>query len=244
MNKEYMIIDDTVIVEDENREKRIMENSSNLEEILIQENIVETIENKLKEIEKLEKIDNDARKYNKRWYIPIIVIVLSVNISLLLMNSIFFNSILLTEKIGISLYCLLNFLSFYFGGMLSLIQYKSYKKSKKRLQGYVNEKENLELILKEIQENLMTLKNSLKQTSIDKKIETKKVDDKEEISQLLSYGSLYYDCGYNEDKYTKYYQKGILDKKLLGRYTEYGVELIEDYLEDKQTKGKTRVLKK
>jgi len=55
---------------------------------------------------------------------------------------------------------------------------------------------------------------------------------------------LYYDCGYNEDKYTKYYQKGILDKKLLGRYTEYGVELIENYLEDKQTKGKTRVLKK
>lgn len=90
----------------------------------------------------------------------------------------------------------------------------------------------------------MTLKNSLKQTSIDKKIETKKVDDKEEISQLLSYGSLYYDCGYNENKYIKYYQKGILNKKLLGRYTEYGVELIEDYLEDKQTKGKTRVLKK
>lgn len=244
MNKEYMIIDDTVIVEDENREKRIMENSSNLEEILIQENKEETIENRLKEIEELENIVNNEQKYNKKWYIPVIAITLAVNICFMLTNHLFCNGLLLTDKMGIGLYCLTNFLSITLGGMLSLTQYKSYKNSKKRLQGYVNEKENLELILKEIQENLMTLKNSLKQTSIDKKIETKKVDDKEEISQLLSYGSLYYDCGYNEDKYTKYYQKGILDKKLLGRYTEYGVELIEDYLEDKQTKGKTRVLKK
>ena len=44
MNKEYTYIDGKAIVEDENGSKRVVEYSEYLDEILVQENIIESME--------------------------------------------------------------------------------------------------------------------------------------------------------------------------------------------------------
>ena len=44
-----------------------------------------------------------------------------------------------------------------------------------------------------------------------------------------------YDCGYNEEKYQRYYEKGKLYKKLRKYYSEYDIELIEEYLKENES---------
>lgn len=47
MNKEYIYIDGKVIVEDENGNKNVMQYNDKIEEILIQENLMETMKKEL-----------------------------------------------------------------------------------------------------------------------------------------------------------------------------------------------------
>ena len=55
---------------------------------------------------------------------------------------------------------------------------------------------------------------------------------------------VYYGCGYNIDKYQKYLQNGKLERKLAKYYTEEEIELIKNYLEEKQKEeGYSRKLK-
>lgn len=63
MNKEYTYIDGKVIISYENGKKTPVDYYDNLDEILIQENLIETIENK---ILLLEKESNAYKKYNAK----------------------------------------------------------------------------------------------------------------------------------------------------------------------------------
>ena len=69
MNKECVYVDGKVIVEDENGNKRITEYSDNLEEILAQENLIETMENKIQELDK--ELGNT--KEDNKPYVPFVL---------------------------------------------------------------------------------------------------------------------------------------------------------------------------
>ena len=64
MNKEYTYLDGKVIVEDENGKKRVTEYSDKLDEILVQENLIEVMENKLSEVDK--KIQNNDERLKRK----------------------------------------------------------------------------------------------------------------------------------------------------------------------------------
>ena len=128
-------------------------------------------------------------------------------------------------------------------GMFTLSNYSNYKELKRKLKGLGGEK-------KELEENLVIERQKLNelQESKQNKVETeqfivKKVDDKAILEELKAYLRLYYDCGYNEDVYARYYMKGILHKKLRRYYAETGIEEIESYLEE-NTNVKKRMLEK
>ena len=42
-----------------------------------------------------------------------------------------------------------------------------------------------------------------------------------------------YDIGYNEKKYKKYYDKGILNDKLTKKYTDIGIKFVEKHFQEK-----------
>jgi hypothetical protein len=44
---------------------------------------------------------------------------------------------------------------------------------------------------------------------------------------------LYFDLGYNGEKYYKYYLQGKLDRKLDKYYNDTGIEIAKEYLEEK-----------
>jgi len=68
------------------------------------------------------------------------------------------------------------------------------------------------------------------------------INDSKQIRELYGHINLYHDCGYNGQKYYRYYQKhNKLPKKVENNYTEYGRELVKEYLEEK---GKTFVKKR
>lgn len=69
MNKEYTYIDGKVIISDENDNKTQSDYYDNLDEVLAQENLIETMEEKIQVLEKEIQL---YKKNNKIRYIPII----------------------------------------------------------------------------------------------------------------------------------------------------------------------------
>ena len=55
MNKEYTYINGKVIISDENGNKTQSEYYDNLDEVLVKENIIETMEDKIEELKKSSK---------------------------------------------------------------------------------------------------------------------------------------------------------------------------------------------
>ena len=88
---------------------------------------------------------------------------------------------------------------------------------------------------------IIKMENFAKRDNEDKEFRVVKVDDKKQLQTLKQYLNFYYDLGYNEEKYFKYYQQGKLDDKLRKRYNDTGVEAAKEYLEEK---GPTLVKRK
>ena len=119
--------------------------------------------------------------------------------------------------------------------------YDEYKKSIKNEKGINSEIKFLEKQIIKEKEHLESLKQEKTKNNEETDFRTVKVDDLEELKALRSNLSLYYDLGYNDKKYYKYYQKGQLDKKLSRYYNSTGINLANEYLEEK---GPQLVLKK
>lgn len=258
MNKEYTYLDGKVIVEDENGKKRVTEYSDKLDEILVQENLIEVMENRLSEVDKkIQDDDSRLKKDKKGIFSPLIqAIIMTAFIPLflkLLIGDIAsmplglpgsaFEAIFGNVSICAFITVVSGVLSTLLCGMFTLSNYSNYKELKRKLKGLGSEK-------KELEENLVIEIQKLNelQESKQNKVETeqfivKKVDDKEILEGLKAYLRLYYDCGYNEDVYARYYMNGTLHKKLRRYYTETGIEEIESYLEE-NTNIKKRMLEK
>lgn len=229
MNREYINIGNSFIVRDDNDNQRIIKSTNNIDEMLIQENVIELIEDKLINLENRNKILFNGIKEDKKWSkIYFIISVITFLITSLISNGLVSN--FATSKLVSSIVtCLLSFtitmLPFSIG-IQSLNSYKRYLKEKDGINSeltFLNKKLTIEKErLDELKREYQITKDSVKDISVIK-VDDRKIDD------INNECLLYYDCGINKDKYYKYLEMNILDKKLSKKYNLEEIEKVREY---------------
>lgn len=229
MNREYINIGDSFIVRDDNDNQRIIKSTNNIDEMLIQENVIELIEDKLINLENRNKILSNGIKEDKKWSkIYFVISIITFLVTSLISNGLV-NSFATSKLVSSIVTCLLSFtitmLPFSIG-IQSLNSYKRYLKEKDGINSeltFLNKKLTIEKErLDELKREYQITKDSVKDVSIIK------VDDKK-INDINNECLLYYDCGINKDKYYKYLEMNILDKKLSKKYNLEEIEKVKEY---------------
>ena len=249
MNKEYMYIDGKVVISDENGKQTLTEYSDNLDAILAQENVIETMENRILELEKDSQFyKKNSRKHYIPTELPITVLMATVGINLfsyfLSDTNPFITSVdtvfgVVNEAVLYSSLFAIIFIPI--GAIYEVRSYRQYKNEKRRKKGTNSELEFLQKQIIEEKQVLEDLKKKKKRDEENKKFRVVKVDDKQQLQALKSNLSLYFDLGYNGEKYFRYFQQGKLDAKLRKHYNDTGIEIAKKYLEEK---GPTLVKRK
>lgn len=248
MNKEYIYLDGKVVIEDEDGNKRLTDYSDKLDEILIQENLIETMEDNLSEIEQ-EIIDTSdtIRKKKKSFYFMPIYGIAFISFIYLLFNNFTASSFELLNMPFLKIFgynitggfILTAFSSITCASFL-LFDCLEYKKLKRYSNGLTSEKDKLAECLSREQQKLNKMNESKNNIIKSEQFFVKQVDDNATLDELESYLQLYFACGYNEDIYANYYINGILQKKLGRYYSKDRLDEIESYLkESKNVKKKT-----
>ena len=116
-----------------------------------------------------------------------------------------------------------------------------YKNSIKKEKGINSQLAFLKQQIEKERDELEGLKQDKSKTNESTEFRTVKVDDLQQLKILREYLNLYFDLGYNGQKYYQYYQRGQLDRKLQKYYSDTGIQKAKDYLEEK---GPSLVLKK
>ena len=222
MNKEYIYIDDKVEVKDEFDKTKKVDYSDNIEEILIKENIIEQIELEQKKLlnEKKHNKNINFKLLKKAIFtllsIPIVLIVLPLITGIMELIALPIIGCILATIIPV---------------YLSLFLIYEYNKTNKINKGINSRLNYLENELKKEKENFEKLKqNKSKQDAFVKVPVSKRVDDIKELKRLKEKLLIYYNCGYNQDKYTRYLNQGKLNDRLNKTFNEEQINIIEDFL--------------
>lgn len=237
MNEKYTYLDGKVIIEDENGKKKIVEYTNHLDEILVQENLIESLENELVEVDRDIERSKKLNKTNKN-----VTIFSAVSFALIPVIMQFLLKMLLGENASEIMLStepmMLPFIKGFIisisgisGSFFTISSYNSYKKNQKNINGQKSKKKVLEETIQQEKKELEQLQQTSQKQQLTHHFFEKEVDYLKELRRLRSYLNLYYDCGYNREKYIKYLQAGKLDKKLGKHYTVRGIDLITEYLE-------------
>ena len=239
MNKGYTQIGDKVIISDENGVHTQSEYYDNLDKVLVQENIIEEMENRIQELKK----ESEEYPVIKKKHIPIF---LYTSIAAMLAGPLFMWALTGTNPYLESVDTIFGQVNYAFdltvlgciaclplGSLFNIIDYSNYKDKVKKGNGINSELEFLKLQIEREKETLVSLQKN--KTRVNKNAEyiSKQVDDKQQLEALRSYLELYYDLGSNKEKYYRYYQQGKLDKKLQRHYNDENIDLAKDYFDKK-----------
>ena len=241
MNQGYTYKEGKVIVKTDKGIQEPIEYYDNLNEVLIQENLVEIIE---KNILSLEKESENYKKINQKHYIPLFLptallmaIVAAPALAYLLGNSDVYvssvNSIFGTINEAVSLSLIFSVGLLPLGSYVELGMYRHHKNLLKKEKGINSE---LEFLKKQIiieKEKLNALKTEKNRDKKEEQSRVVEVSDLELLKRLKKSLNLYFDLGYNEDAYYKYYQNGTLDANLSQDYNDAEIENAKKYLEEK-----------
>lgn len=241
MNKEYTYIDGKVIIEDENGNKKVREYTSKLDEILVQENLIEAMEDQILILEEESKFH---KKNNPKHYIPIIfplgILTVAIIPSVLINfadNASTYTTIVDTifgpMSKGAAFTLSMSVVATPVVSFFEWLWYDQHKSSVKREKGVNSE---LEYLRKQIifeKEKLETLQKEKTNEETKKEFKVVKVNDLQTLQALKDTLYLYFDLGYNVEKYYKYYLQGKLDRKLDKYYNDTGIEIAKEYLEEK-----------
>ena len=242
MNKDYIYIDGTLIVEDEKFKKRIIDYTDNFEEILKQENLVETMKNKKLWLnEKLNECLEQKKEFKMDIKASFVLYILMNMIPYVILPKIFGSNPVLvdTPNFGVINYtfflnCFLSGIATITCGCIAIKGYLKYKKSIKIEHAINSEIEFLEKELEIENEKLEELNDKKNVVWPTTGIKIAEVNDKELLENLKKQLELHYNIGYNSQKYFKYLENGILEEKLRDKkYTEEEIECISKYLEEK-----------
>lgn len=225
MNKDYIYIDGSIEVTNEFGDKRKIEYSDNLEEILVKENLIEKMELELKNI-------TYEKKHNKNisfklltkslctlLNIPLILIILPLIFGVINLN-------MIPLSVSLSVILIPAYLGFFL-----IYEYNKINKTNK---GYENQISFLEEQIRLEYEKLNGLKKSKTSKQVDEIPVSKRVNDIKELKRLKELLIVYYNCGYYDYRYRKYLKQGKLRKRLSKVYSDEQIDLTLNYLEGKQ----------
>lgn len=247
MNIEYSCKNGKVIIKNEKGERKVIEYSDKLDEVLVQENLIEAMEDELAEVDK--KIKDNKNRLEKKSKDKFISLIQAIAVtaaipfaSRLMFGDMATMTLILPGTIFSEIFNNISVSAFFtvHGGIINAILYGLFcltdcsicKELNRELKGLNNEKKTLEENI-EIEKQKLKELNESKQTGIEvEPFFDKKVEDKAILEGLKATLQLYYNCGYNEDAYAKYYTNGTLYEKLKSHYTEAGIEEIASYLEE------------
>lgn len=247
MNRECTFENGVVIVKDECGNERKVDCSDNLEDILVQENIVETIKNV---INALEHSSHSFSKYRLRDIFcipgPVIETILVPSIAMYLTDPLNKSAIegMIYTKFG--LMKIEKFLAIFIavflpvGLHMSKKWYKEYNENVKCENGIQLLLEYLRDILVVQSGKLDTLLESSVPTNIDG-CKSYSINNDEVLENLHEDICLYYDIGYNAKEYYRYYlANGKLPEELEQEYDKEKIKLVEELF---QKRGKSLVKK-
>ena len=255
MNKIIINKNRTFIVEDEVGNKKKVEYSDNLQNILVQENIIESLENKQellqKNIEENQKIQNQKKEYHNKLKKILIGINFLTPITLFLVcKNIGFSEIILNNLEGISLTSLITSFcagsTFILSNIINQFDRINIKSSENKLRGKIATLEYVNIDLEKQKEHLKKLNNEKTYNNKNTNIKVLKIDDTEKLDVQRQYLNLYYYCGFYYNSLLKDYKNEKLRKKMNNQYNEEGIKAIEEYFEthNKEYKPKKLVRKK
>ena len=173
MNKEFVILDDKVVVSDDKGSLKELDNYDNITEILKEENIIEGIEEKIKKLnmcdENLKPIKGEVKKYIKMFLIPVLILLGSE-----ITTRYIFHAPVPTVEIAIgnlsTPVAMAGFIAFWGGvfcGAVVLKQYLDNKDIYKRKNGYRKSIEYLNERLVTEKEELNELNNQKREVKTD-----------------------------------------------------------------------------
>lgn len=249
MNKEYTYIDGKVIISDENDKKTQSEYYDNLDKVLIQENLIETMEGKIQELESESEF---YKKNNRMSYIPVIfpmaVFMSTIGVPLMAnwltgenLFAISVDTIFGPMSQAMSISIPMSICIIPLGLAIELFTHSEYKSSIKKEKGINSQLTFLKQQIEKERDELERLKQDKSKANESTEFRTVKVDDLQQLKVLRDYLNLYFDLGYNGEKYYQFYQQGRLDRKLQKYYSDTGIQMAKDYLEEK---GPSLVLRK
>lgn len=222
-----------------------IEYQDNIKDIFIKENIIEQIEEDIPLLKnEIANIKKHLKKLKKTVWVPVIGLfltsLLAPSFTVYIISSaakVSFATIDLVATVSLSKMLTLFFCPVFtvIGGLMSYENYHFYKNKKKELNGKTTEVELLEKDLKEEKESLEILKQD-KRKDKEEKIKNnpkQKIDNKTYLNYLKDIRALYFDIGYNEQKYIKYYNKNKLNKKMKKYYSDESIEIIEKEIKEK-----------
>ena len=229
MFKEYIYVDGKAVLIDEKNNRTLTHYHDRLDDFLVEENLVETIE---KRIKKLDKKKYDLIVFNKKRYFPY-CIPLTLAISSFFVWSIGY--------IGFptDFQSILTLLLYSFGIVAGIaMEFDSFKCRKMKQKEEVGVSSELEFL----KGQLLLKREKLHQLEIEKSLEhdnkefrTVKVNDKIALQELNRQESVYYDLGYHWKLYYAYYQMGKLHQRLRKYYSDEEVQLVQQYLEENKS---------
>lgn len=244
MNKEYLYINGKCIIYDENGaileddgKVALKEYSDKLDQILVQENVIETLEDELDETNNLIDKNEKSMKSDKTsiWFCTGLLCLFPILFQQLLPHMITKESLaeLMTNGHARTLIQgLLLSLNTILGGGFILGLYNSYKDKKRKLNGNKTKKEAIEKSLVQEKQKLEELEKTKQKTHLEEEMCSKKVNDLQSLRNLRDNLRAYYGCGYNRKKYERYLKAGKLEKKLQKYYSQDEIELIKENLEE------------
>lgn len=208
MNKEYTYIDGKVIISDINNNKIKSEYFDNLDEVLVKENLIETME---KNIEELEKESESYEKNSTKHYIPIVLPIavltstigtplitnlLTVSNSFAIATDTIFGPMSEAMAVSISMsICMIPL-----GAVIEFFMYRKHKNSIKREKGINSELDFLRKQIETEKEFLENLKRDKSKDNENTEFRTVSVDDSQQLKDLENQLDFHYNLGYNEEK--------------------------------------------
>lgn len=242
LNNEYVYKDGKALIIDENDNQKTVDYYDNLDEVLIQEDLIEKMEEEIKKLEKENSNYKKGSKFSRKfwvWY-PFLLFTFAPLIMFPLLSKFFvvkgmidtslFGTIsrgTLLGLIGTPLFAIP-------GSLLTLATYLNEKKLEKEQKGKEMQLEYLKINLVKQKETLEELKADKTNSKEKEDFYISKVDNIETLKKLRNFLSFYYNLGYNEEKYFRYYQKGKLDSYLGKFVNDVGIQFANQHFEEKE----------
>lgn len=245
MNMQVVFDGDNARVLDEKGNEKTVPNCDNLNDVLSKENLIETIEKEIKQLEQEMSSNEGISKILRKmvnWssfvfftLLPLLIFPcvfelsgFNENVNLPLFGSI---------KEGFFIGMVSSFIYSIPGLFLSLSLHISDKKREHEQRGKEVQLEFLKNELEKQKEYLSQLRMIKTNNNKKESSHAIKIDNKEMLKKLKNILLFYYDLGFNEEKYFKYYRQGLLENYLDAE----SVHLASEHFEEK---GPTLIKKK